>query len=115
MSNYCIIGNGTAAVGCIEGIRSVDQESQITVISKENHKVYSRPLISYLLEGKTDVERMKYRKDDFYESEKCVFLPGTSALKIDTAAKTVETDKGDKIPFDKVCVATGSSHFLPPF
>ena len=59
MSNYVIIGNGTAAVGCIEGIRSVDQDGQITVISKENHKVYSRPLISYLLEGKTDVERMK--------------------------------------------------------
>ena len=58
---------------------------------------------------------MKYRKDDFYESEKCEFLPGTSAVKIDTAAKTVETDKGDKIPFDKVCVATGSSPFVPPF
>ena len=115
MSNYVIIGNGTAAVGCIEGIRSVDQEGQITVISKENHKVYSRPLISYLLEGKTDVERMKYRKDDFYESEKCVFLPGTSAVKIDTEGKTVETDKGEKIPFDKVCVATGSSPFVPPF
>ena len=115
MSNYCIIGNGTAAVGCIEGIRSVDQEGQITVISKENHKVYSRPLISYLLEGKTDVERMKYRKDDFYESEKCVFLSGTSAVKIDTEGKTVETDKGEKIPFDKVCVATGSSPFVPPF
>ncbi|MBO6089315.1 MAG: NAD(P)/FAD-dependent oxidoreductase [Lachnospiraceae bacterium] len=115
MSNYVIIGNGTAAVGCIEGIRSVDQDGQITVISKENHKVYSRPLISYLLEGKTDVERMKYRKDDFYESEKCEFLPGTSAVKIDTTGKTVETDKGDKIPFDKVCVATGSSPFVPPF
>ena len=115
MSNYCIIGNGTAAVGCIEGIRSVDQDSQITVISKENHKVYSRPLISYLLEGKTDVERMKYRKDDFYETEKCVFLPGKSAVKIDTAGKTVETDKGDKITYDKVCVATGSSPFVPPF
>ena len=115
MSNYCIIGNGTAAVGCIEGIRSVDQEGQITVISKENHKVYSRPLISYLLEGKTDVERMKYRKDDFYESEKCVFLPGTSAVKIDKEGKAVETDKGEKIPFDKVCVATGSSPFVPPF
>ncbi len=115
MSNYVIIGNGTAAVGCIEGIRSVDQDGQITVISKENHKVYSRPLISYLLEGKTDVERMKYRKDDFYESEKCEFLPGTSAVKIDTEGKTVETDKGEKIPFDKVCVATGSSPFVPPF
>ena len=31
--NYVIIGNGTAAVGCIEGIRSVDASGKITVIS----------------------------------------------------------------------------------
>ena len=61
MKNYVIIGNGAAAVGCIEGIRSIDVDGTITVISKEPHHVYSRPLISYYLEGKTDVERMKYR------------------------------------------------------
>ena len=55
---YVIIGNGTAAVGCIEGIRSVDNDGKITVISKEDHHVYSRPLISYYLENKTDVSRM---------------------------------------------------------
>ena len=45
MKKYVIIGNGTAAVGCIEGIRSVDKDSPISVISAEKHKVYSRPLI----------------------------------------------------------------------
>ena len=46
MEQYVIIGNGVATVGCIEGIRSVDKESPITVVSGENHKVYGRPLIS---------------------------------------------------------------------
>ena len=45
MKKYVIIGNGTAAVGCIEGIRTVDRDGEITVISAENHSVYSRPLI----------------------------------------------------------------------
>ena len=31
--NYVIIGNGTAAVGTIEGIRAVDPEGPIIVIS----------------------------------------------------------------------------------
>ena len=75
MSDYVIIGNGTAATGCIEGIRSVDPNGKITLISKEKHKVYSRPLISYLLEGKTDVERMKYRSDDFYDKNGVSFCP----------------------------------------
>ena len=67
VKHYVIIGNGTAAVGCIEGIRAHDSEAAITVVSREAHHVYCRPLISYYLEGKTDLERIKYRPDDFYE------------------------------------------------
>ena len=33
------------------------------MISSEPYHTYSRPLISYLLYGKTDEERMKYRPD----------------------------------------------------
>ena len=115
MKQYVIIGNGAAAVGCIEGIRSVDAKGKITVISKEPHHVYSRPLISYYLEGKTDTERMKYRATDFYEKNGCQVLYGETALQIDKDAKTVTTDKGTVVPYDSLCVATGSSPFVPPF
>ena len=66
MAEYVIIGNGVAAVGCIEGIRSVDKTSGITVISEESRPVYCRPLISYYLEGKKTLDKMNYRKADFY-------------------------------------------------
>ena len=115
MKQYVIIGNGAAAVGCIEGIRSVDAKGKITVISGESHHVYSRPLISYYLEGKTDTERMKYRAADFYEKNGCQVLSGETALKIDKDAKTVTTDKGTVISYTSLCVATGSSPFVPPF
>ena len=48
MSNvkYVIIGNATAAIGTVEGIRSVDQEGEIVLISSEPHFTYGRPLIS---------------------------------------------------------------------
>lgn len=115
MKRYVIIGNGCAAVGCIEGIRKTDPDGPITVISKENHHVYSRPLISYYLEGKTDPGKMKYRDADFYEKNGCEVLFGQSAVKIDAAAKTVATDGGRVIPYDALCVASGSSPFLPKF
>ena len=67
MKQYVIIGNGVAAAGCIEGIRKTDTDGKITVISEENHPVYCRPLISYYLEDKTDLDRMNYRSEDFYE------------------------------------------------
>lgn len=115
MKKYVIIGNGTAAVGCIEGITSVDPKAEITVISEENHHVYGRPLISYYLEGMTDIERMKYRPDDFYEKQGCTVLYGKKAVKIDSAASEVVLDDGSKLKYDELCVATGSSPFVPPF
>lgn len=115
MNQYVIIGNGAAAVGCIEGIRSKDKDGQIIVISEENHPVYCRPLISYYLEGKTDLERIKYRGDDFYEKMGCEVLYGKKAVKIDAAAKTVLLDDGAAVDYTSVCIAAGSSPFVPPF
>ena len=114
MNEYVIIGNSIAAVGCVEGIRKYDKEGKITIVSKENHKVYARPLISYYLEKKTDLQRINYRSGSFYEDEKVELLLGESAAKIDTASKKVLTDSGKEIPYTKVCVATGSSPFVPP-
>ena len=115
MKQYVIVGNGVAAVGCIEGIRSVDRDSKITVISEENHPVYCRPLISYYLENKTDTEKMNYRSADFYEKHGCDVIYGKKALKIDSSSKTVALDDGTKIPYTSLCMATGSAPFVPPF
>lgn len=114
MKQYVIIGNGVAAAGCIEGIRSADPNGAVTVVSAERHPVYCRPLISYYLEGKTDIERMRYRDAGFYEQNGCRVLYGRSAVRLDAAAKTVELDDGTILPYDSICVAAGSSPFLPP-
>lgn len=115
MKRYVIIGNGTAAVGCIEGIRSVDGTGGITVVSAEDHPVYSRPLISYYLEGKTDLGRMKYREDTFYGDNGVSVIYGKRAAAIDAAGKTVTLDDGETFPYDELCVAAGSRPFVPPF
>lgn len=115
MNSYVIIGNGVAATGCIEGIRSVDTEGKITVVSEEKHPVYARPLISYYLENKTDLERINYRPADFYEANGCEVLYGVKATSIDSKAKKVALDNGTTLDYTSLCVATGSSPFVPPF
>ena len=115
MKQYVVIGNGVAAVGCIEGIRSVDKDSKITVVSEENYPVYCRPLISYYLENKTDPERMNYRGADFYEKMGCDVFYGKKVIQINTDSKNVVLDDGAKLPYTEVCVATGSAPFVPPF
>ena len=115
MKQYVIIGNGIAAAGCIEGIRSTDSDNKIVVVSEEKHPVYCRPLISYYLEGKTDLQRMKYRSNDYYEKMGCDVLYGRKAVKIEKETKTIVLDDGTVLPYSAVCTASGSVPFVPPF
>ncbi|MBR1711763.1 MAG: NAD(P)/FAD-dependent oxidoreductase [Clostridia bacterium] len=114
MKQYLIVGNGVAAARCIEGIRSTDSEGRITVISEEPHPVYCRPLISYYLEGKTDLARMQYRDADFYDWMGCHVVFG-KAIHIRKDERLVETSDGALLPYDELCLATGSSPFVPAF
>ncbi|MEZ4357519.1 MAG: FAD-dependent oxidoreductase [Eubacteriales bacterium] len=111
---YVIIGNSAAAIGCIEGIRQVDKKGEITVISDEPHHTYSRPLISYLLLGKTDEQKMKYRPDNFYEENGVTPILGVRVTKIDKDKKQVILSNDKVIPYDKLMVSTGSKPFVPP-
>lgn len=114
MSKIVIIGNSAAAVGCVEGVRSVDKNSEIVLIASEKHHTYSRPLISYLLYGKTDEQRMKYRPDSFYSDNMVDTMLGKTAVSVDPKGHTVKLESGEVISYDKLMVATGSSPFVPP-
>lgn len=112
--NYVIVGNSAAAIGCVEGIRQVDTKGSILIVSDEPHHTYSRPLISYLLWGKTDRQRMKYRPDSFYEDNKVDTLFGVKATALHPEEHTLELDNGGTVTYGKLLLATGSRPFIPP-
>ena len=111
---YVIIGNSAAAVGAVEGIRQIDKQGEITVITSEPHHTYSRPLISYLLLGKTTEEKMKYRAGSFYTDNGVTLMAGAVVTEIKAAEKSVVLEDGASVPYDKLLVSTGSSPFVPP-
>ena len=111
---YVIIGNSTAALYAVEGIRSVDKKGKITIVSDEKHPAYGRPLISYYLYGKTDLEHIAYRPADFYEKMGVDLILGERAVKIEPKEKRVLLQSGKKAGYDKLLVATGSRPFVPP-
>lgn len=111
---YVIIGNSAAGIGAVQGIRSVDKNSQIVVISDEKYHTYSRPLISYWLKGAVTEENMRYRNDDFYTTNGVETKLGVKVTAIDAKAKKVTLDSGEEVTYDKLLNATGSKPFVPP-
>lgn len=111
--NYVIIGNSAAAVGCIEAIRTLDQKGKITLITDEPYHTYSRPLISYWLQGKVDQRHMDYRQESFYKDHNVKCLFSQKAEKILPEEKTVLLESGETTEYDKLLCAAGSRPFVP--
>lgn len=112
--NYVIVGNSVAAVGAIRGIRNYDKNGTITVLSRENHQAYGRPLISYLLGGTITEKKMSYLPEDFYEKNNVNLLLGAEVVGVDSSKKQIKLAAGDTITFDRLLIATGGDPFVPP-
>lgn len=109
---YLIIGYSVAAVNAIKAIRSLNDDSEITVITEEE-RLYSRPLISYYVADKLTEDKLSFVEDDFDRKYKINVLYLTKANYIDTEKKQVYTNKKDKIPYDKLLITTGGKPIIP--
>ena len=111
---YVIIGGSAAAIGCIEGVRSVDKTGEIILITGETEWNYSRPPISYLLEGKTTRDKMWCRPDSFFTRNGVTVKAGVLATALDAGDRTVRLSTGERLAYDRLLAATGSRPFVPP-
>ncbi|MFA7073903.1 MAG: FAD-dependent oxidoreductase [Endomicrobiaceae bacterium] len=111
---YLIIGNSAAGINCADKIRSIDKKGKITIISEEPFEAYGRPLISYYLAGKYDINLMKYKPAEFYSGRKINVVLKCQAQQIDTKKKEVKCSNKKTYKYDKLLLATGSIPFVPP-
>ena len=114
-ADYLIIGNSAAGVTAAETLRACDGEASILMISDEPYAVYGRPLISYLLEGKTSIDRVGYRDAGFYDRNRIATLFGAArkVVSIDPEAHEAACAGGTVIRYGKCLLATGSVAFVP--
>ena len=112
-TKYLIIGNSVAAIAAVSGIREVDPDGPITLIAREEHHTYSRPLITYLLGGKVDEDGMLYRPADWYERMGVNAILGAEVTSVDPRAHTVETADGRTISYEKLLIAVGGTPIVP--
>ncbi|MFP4029649.1 MAG: NAD(P)/FAD-dependent oxidoreductase [Candidatus Brocadiia bacterium] len=110
---YLIIGNSVTAVGAVRGIREHDSENAITVVSREPHHTYSRPLISYLLAGKVAEGDMFYCPENYCEKNQIEPVLNVEAKKVDSDEHSVALENGENMSYDQLLIATGGSPIVP--
>jgi NAD(P)H-nitrite reductase large subunit len=106
---YVIIGGSAAGVAAAETLRKHSQDAEITVISDEPFPLYSRCLLTYLIAGSIDENKLYFKDKDFYKENNIKTHLGKKAVSIDAGKKEVSLEKGNKISYDKLLIATGAS------
>ena len=108
---YVIIGNGAAAIGAIEGIRSNDKKSEIVLLSKENCISYSKPQL-YKMLNEENVQNIYYRNEEFYTTNNVSTILGKTLISVDFNKKILLLED-DTIKYDKLLIATGAKANVP--
>ena len=109
---YLIVGGGMTADSAVSGIREVDSESSIGLISSETDAPYDRPPLSKGLWKGKPMEDI-FRGTD--QKPGVELRSGRTAITLDAAGKKVTDDKGDEYTYDKLLFATGGSPRTLPF
>ena len=110
---YLIIGGGMAAAAAIEGIREVDGEHEIALISAESEKPYDRPPLSKALwkdDDDTEVEDIFRPVNDLVQ-----FYGGRTVTLLEPEAHRVTDDQDTTYTYDKLLLAMGSTPKRLPF
>lgn len=103
-----IVGAGHAAGQAAASLRQEGFEGEIIIIGDEAHVPYQRPPLSKAyLAGEQGIERVYLRPEKFYADKNVTVKVNTTVTAIDTGAKTVTTDGGETIAYDKLLLATG--------
>ena len=113
MAKYVIVGASAAGVGAVEAIREVDTTGTITMITDEACAYYSRPMISDLVSGKADLQKMKCKTGDFFVKYGAEVLTSKKVTHLNIAEKTLTLEDGKKVSYEKLLLATGGKPFVP--
>ncbi len=110
-----VIGAGGAGLPAASTARELSKDVDIKVITNRNYIAYSPCSIPFILEGEIEsFEAVIMHDSVFYKKEKNVdILKNKNVLDIDRENKLLKTSDNEKIPYDKLIIATGAKNNIP--
>lgn len=108
---YLIIGGGLAADAAARGIRELDKDGSIGLLSQEPDPPYLRPNLSKGLWKGRPIEKIWRHTEQLGVD---IHL-GRTAVRLDPAGKLILDAEGKEIRFEKLLLATGGRPIRLPF
>ena len=107
--NIVIVGGGLAGAKAAQTLREEGYEGPLTLVGDEPERPYERPPLSKdYLRGDVGREVVYAHDAGFYEEHAIELRTEAAATAIDTAGRTVTLAGGERLPWDRLLLATGA-------
>jgi len=109
-----IVGGGAAGFAAAEMLRRQKYEGGIVVLSSDDAPPVDRPNLSKdYLAGSAPEEWLPLRDMSFYSDNSIDLRLNATVASIDARSREVALASGDKVPFDRLLLATGAEPVRP--
>ncbi len=112
MPGVVIIGSGPAGLRCAQTLAEAGR--RVTLIGAEPGLPYNRVALSNYLAGDVDADELITHSAQRLEELGIELRSGLRVTAIDRSARTLATDSGETIAYDRLVLATGSQPFRLP-
>jgi nitrite reductase (NADH) large subunit len=109
-----IVGNGIAGITAADYVRRNHPECAIDIVADESHQLYNRMAITRLVYGRSAMQGLYLNPDTWCESRDITLWLNTRAREIDRDECVVVLGTQERLAYDRLILATGSSSFVPP-
>tara|TARA_R110000787_G_scaffold52534_4_gene123628 strand:+ start:3741 stop:6284 length:2544 start_codon:yes stop_codon:yes gene_type:complete len=110
-----VIGNGMAGCRAVEELLARDAgRYRVTIFGAEPHVNYNRIMLSPVLAGEKTFDDIIINDRAWYADNRIDLIVADPVVAIDRSAKTVTSQSGRTIAYDKLLIATGSDPFIIP-
>jgi 3-phenylpropionate/trans-cinnamate dioxygenase ferredoxin reductase component len=106
---FVIVGAGLAGARAAETLREEGYDGRVVLLGAEEERPYERPPLSKeYLRGEAERASAAVHEAGFYAEHDIELRTGTGVTGLDVGARELELESGERLPFDRLLLATGA-------
>ena len=110
-----VVGNGMAGMRAVEELlKQAPDAYDVVVFGAEPHGNYNRILLSPVLSGEKKKEEIVLHSPEWYAEAGVTLHMGDRVVAIDRSKRTVKSELGVEVAYDRLLLATGSQPIILP-
>src|SRR5207244_5609529 len=107
---FVIVGGGLAGAKAAQALREEGFDGRVVLVGEEDVAPYERPPLSKdYLRGEAGRDAIWAQEEGWYETHDVELRLGTKVSELALSSSEVVLDGGERIGFDQLLLATGSS------